>query len=266
MTVDRPVVFEAELLPEARGDEEVAHARLDALGASPDLAPEGQVFDEAADFPLGVAIEGIDAELVDVLAQGADVRGDGHIVVVEDHDHVRVQVAGVVERFEGHAGGHRAIADDRDHAEVLTLEVSGRGHANPGGNGSARVARAKGIVGAFLAVRESRQTLVLADRVHALFASREHLMDINLMAYVPDDLVFGRIKEPVQYERKLNNPEVRSEVPAITDAVHGVDKKFAYLGGEEFELLIRKRAKVRWRIDAVKQLAQRVTPWVTPSQ
>ena len=35
--------------------------------------------------------------------KGADILGDGHLIVVQDDDQVLPQVARLVERFEGHA-------------------------------------------------------------------------------------------------------------------------------------------------------------------
>ena len=56
----------------------------------------------------------------------------------------------------------------------------------------------EGVVLALGAVGEARQAFVLADAAHALFAAGENLMDINLVADVPDDLVLRRIEETVQ--------------------------------------------------------------------
>jgi hypothetical protein len=65
-----------------------------------------------------------------VLVEGAHRRRDGHLVVVEDDQQVGVvDVAGVVEGLEGHAGGHRAVADHRDRPAVLAAQAGGLGHA-----------------------------------------------------------------------------------------------------------------------------------------
>ncbi len=50
---------------------------------------------------------------------------DRHLVVVEDHDDVGVDVLGVVHTFEGKPAGHCAVADDRHHVLVATAQVPG---------------------------------------------------------------------------------------------------------------------------------------------
>ena len=74
VAVNRPVVLEAELLPEACGHQEVTHAGFDTLRALPHLATEGEMFDEFAHIALGRPVEGVDAQLVHVPAQRATFR------------------------------------------------------------------------------------------------------------------------------------------------------------------------------------------------
>ena len=70
------------------------------------------------------------------LGQTADVLGDRHLVVVEDHQQVGfgLHAAGMVERFERHAGRHRAVADHRHHLAVVALLRQRDGHAQRGGD------------------------------------------------------------------------------------------------------------------------------------
>ena len=67
----------------------------------------------------------------------APVLGDGHLVVVENHQHVLVDVAGVIEGLEGHAGGDGAITDDRDHLAAKPLALGRHRHAERRPDGGA---------------------------------------------------------------------------------------------------------------------------------
>ena len=66
------------------------------------------------------------------VVERADRRRDRHFVVVEDDQHVGIGDAGIVHRFEGHAGRHRTVADDGDGLAVLALVFGGQRHAQRG--------------------------------------------------------------------------------------------------------------------------------------
>src|SRR6185437_2845307 len=93
----------------------------------------------------------------EVVRQGTDVFGDGHVVVVEHDQQVHRQAASVIERLEGHAGGHGAVTDDRHRAARLAFALGGDRHAQGSADRGARVTHAKGVVGAFTAAREGGQ-------------------------------------------------------------------------------------------------------------
>ena len=93
--------------------------------------------------------------------QGPHVGGDGHAVVVQDHDEVLVEVAGVVQALEGHARGHGAVADHRDDPVALPLQAAGAGHPQGRGNGGGAVAGVEGVVGTLAALGEAAEAAVL---------------------------------------------------------------------------------------------------------
>ena len=64
-----------------------------------------------------------------MVVQRADVFGNRHFVVVQNHQHVRLDVARVVHGLKGHPGGDGAVADHADGAALLVLFFSG--HGNP---------------------------------------------------------------------------------------------------------------------------------------
>ncbi len=68
---------------------------------------------------------------------------------------------------------------------------------------------------ALRAEREAIQTIRGADGVKTVLAPGQNLVDIALVADIPDKLVFGRVKYRVQRDGQLDDPEVRAEMTAI---------------------------------------------------
>ena len=56
-----------------------------------------------------------------MVVQRADVLGDRHFVIVEDNQHVRLDIARVVHGFKSHPGGDRPVANHADGAALLIL-------------------------------------------------------------------------------------------------------------------------------------------------
>ena len=61
----------------------------------------------------------VEADPVEVELQGADVGADRHLVVVEDDDQGRAQVAGLVEGLEGDPAREGAVAEHADDVAVV---------------------------------------------------------------------------------------------------------------------------------------------------
>ncbi|MNT72616.1 hypothetical protein D3C72_2112380 [compost metagenome] len=70
-----------------------------------------------------------------MIIQRTDVLGDRHFVVVENHQHIRLDVARVVHRFKRHACGDRTIANHAHGAALFILFLRRNGDADTGGNG-----------------------------------------------------------------------------------------------------------------------------------
>ena len=178
------------------------------------------------------------------LGQSADVLGDRHPVVVEDHQQVRFRVhaTGMVERLEGHTGGHRAIADHRDHAARVALGLQRDGHAQRGGDRGGRMADAKGVVIAFLAARERRHAATALHRVDGVAAAGEDLVRIALVADVPDQAIHRRVVEVVQGDGQLDHAQARTEMAA--DLAHRLDQVGAQLVRDRRQLGLREFPEV----------------------
>ena len=62
--------------------------------------------------------------------------------------------------------------------------------------------------------REAVQAVGLADGVKAILAAGENLVDVNLMAHIPDELVLGRAEDVVQGDGQFHDAEIRAEMAA----------------------------------------------------
>ena len=117
----------------------------------------------------------------------------------------------------------QSLRFDRYRAAAAAGFLRGDGHAQRGADGGAGMADAKGVVGAFFALRKRCQTLPLPDRVHALAASGENFMWVGLMAHVPDQPVFGRVVEVMERNGQFDRAQSCGKVAAAaTDGIEQV--------------------------------------------
>ena len=164
-----------------------------------------------------------------------DVRGDRHLVVVQDDDELPLQVPALVQPLHRDAAGESAVADDGDDVVVLSLRVAGRGHAERRRDRRRGVGRAEDVVLRLRAAREAREAPLLPDRVEPVPPPRQDLVRVALVTDVPDEEVAGRVEDVVERDRQLDRPEARGEVPArLRD---GVDQEGPELVGERRQLL-----------------------------
>ena len=77
------------------------------------------------------------------------------------------------------------------------------------------VAGAEGVVLALVAGEEPGDAALLADRGEAVAAAGEQLVDVGLVADVPDELVARRVEDVVQGDGELDRAEAGAEVAAV---------------------------------------------------
>ena len=154
-------------------------------------------------------------ELVQVAGDGADVLGDAPLVVVEDADEPLGGVGDVVQRLEGNAVGQGRVAEDATTFSSLPRWSRAGADAQRGGKRRAGVGRAVAIVLALGAQGKPAQAAGAADGVKAVLAAGQQLVDVDLVADVPDELVLGRVEDVMQRDGQLHHAEVRAQVPAV---------------------------------------------------
>ena len=182
-------------------------------------------------------------------------RGVAAAVVVEHDDHRTAAVTEVVERLVGDPAGHRPVADHGDDVAVL-VGAGGAGHGHPVRvrEHRRRVAVLDVVVGALLATRVARQPAGLAQLVEPVAAAGDDLVDVGLVAGVPQDRVGRRFEHPVQRERQLDGAEVGAEVSAALG--DGVDDEVADLAGQVGELRRGEPAQIGGLVDPFQQHAE----------
>ena len=158
----------------------------------------------------------VEAQPAEALAQLGHGRGVGAAVVVEDDDGPAAGVAEVVEALERHAAGHRAVADHGDDPPVVdALQLERLGQAVGVAEDGRGVAVLDPVVLGLGPARVARQAAGLAQVVELVAPAGDDLVDVGLVAGVPQDDVAGRVEHPVHGERELDHAEVGAEVTAV---------------------------------------------------
>ena len=131
VAVDRADVAEAELLEEhaavQAGLDRFLDLRQEPLGR---VAQQRHLVEHLEHFALQAGVERVDAQPVEILAHAADAGADRHLVVVQDHQQVLAQTAGVVHRLVDDARGKRAVADHGHGVAVFLAGHAGRRHSS----------------------------------------------------------------------------------------------------------------------------------------
>jgi hypothetical protein len=211
VAVDWADVIETQLLEQGTRHDHAFHVFLGLTRQFPDARHAAE--DLLAFFAYR-RINLARQNLGQIIVQRTDIRRNRHIVIVQDHQQIRVDRTGMIHRLEGHAAGDAAVADDRDAMLVLAAQAGSDRHAQRRADRRARMADAEGIVFAFRTVRKRANAVAGADRRHALLAPGQNLMWIGLMADIPNQLIARRIEYVMQRHGQLHGTEACREMPA----------------------------------------------------
>ena len=187
----------------------------------------------------------------EIARQTADIVGDRHVIVVEDDEDIVVQMAGVIESLEGHACGHRSVADDSDAISLILLHARSDHHAQCSADRGAGVANTKGVVRAFIAIRECRQAARLTHGQHLIAASGENLVRVCLMSDIPHQPVFWCVEDIMQRNSQLDDAQAGTEVP--TGLSYRVEQEQTQFTGQCVELVYVQFSQVGRAVDLIQQ-------------
>ena len=193
VAVERAGVADAEVLEERGRLEDLAHGGDDAVDAALELvAHHRHLADEPIEAGAVAEVGGVQAEPGQAVAELRHGGGVRPAVVVEHDDGPLARVPEVVQPLEGHAAGERAVADHRDDPAALAVLVL-LGDGEPVGVADHRrgVAVLDPVVLGLGAGRVAGEATGLAQRGEVGGPAREHLVDVGLVAGVPEDDVAG---------------------------------------------------------------------------
>ena len=77
------------------------------------------------------------------------------------------------------------------------------------------MAYTKGIIIRLKAVGKPRNAPLLAQGMESFPASRENLVGVGLMAYIPNQFVLGKIKYTVERQRQFYGSQARCQVSPV---------------------------------------------------
>ena len=189
-------------------------------------------------------------QLGKIVGQPAHVAGDRHVIIVQDNQHIGVQVAGVVQGLKGHTGGHGAVANHRNALAPGILHAGCNGHAQCGADGGAGVANTEGVVFTFRPFREPGQAILAADAAHLFPAPGQDLVGVGLVAYIPDQPIFGGIEDIVQGDGQFQNAQAGTKVAAgLADRPEQESPEFS---GQLWKIFLGQGAQLGGHVNPVK--------------
>ncbi|MNM38346.1 hypothetical protein D3C81_490960 [compost metagenome] len=172
-------------------------------------------------------IEFAGKQLRQMIVQRAHVFGNRHFVIVQHHQHIRVDVPGVVHGFKRHAGGDRAVANHADRAAILAFTLRGNRHAEAGADRGRRVANRQHVIFTLSTPGKRVQAVFLADGGNPVATAGQNFMRVGLVANVPYQMIEGCVVNIVQCHRQFDGTQPGRKVAAgAADAVQQVLPQF----------------------------------------
>ena len=213
MTIHRADVLKAHILEHSGVVHGAAHQRFCAhQRLFHRRTDQRHTVQKTAHIILGIIICRGRAQMGQIPRQRTYIFGDGHLVIVQDHKQI-VQPADVVHALVHHAAGKGTIANYCHHKPGLTLDLFCPSHANGKRKRCIAMSGNKGIVCAFVRVREAGNTIQLPQMIKLLPASGKQLVSVALMPYVKYDLILGCFQHTVQCHGQLYSAKIRGQMP-----------------------------------------------------
>lgn len=122
------------------------------------------------------------------------IVANGHLVVVQDYQHVGPHMTCMGERFKGHSARNGAVTYDSHDLAIQPLPTGRYSHAHGGRNAGGAVTDTKGIEWAFASLGETGEATCLPYGGQSVHAPRQYFVRVGLVPHVPDDPVLGGIE------------------------------------------------------------------------
>ena len=250
--VDRAVILKAERLEQTARHDHFLERAFHPLGQLSRGLPERHLLEDLPHLLLEAVVVLAAGDARQVLGDRSHVRGNRHLVVVQDDQNVPSGMASVVQALVGEPAGHGAVPGHGDDVIVLPRRIPSDRDPHGGGDRSARVSHSEGVVGRFGRADEAGEPVVLPDRGQPIPASGQHLVPVRLVPHVPHDLVLGRVEAVVERDGQLHRTETGREMSARLG--HHLDDVLTQLGRELLEVARRQTLHVRRRVDERQNL------------
>ena len=130
MPINRADVVEAKLFKQGGGGDDVLGLLFKTAGEFKQRC--GRALEHLLAQVLGGGVKTPAHELRQIAVERAHRWADGHVVVVQDDQHIRPGHPSVVERLERHASGHGAVANDGHCMPLVAFLLRRHGHAQRG--------------------------------------------------------------------------------------------------------------------------------------
>ena len=216
MAIDRTDVLDAQFFKKRSGHHHGPHQHFNFFGQFIQrFADDRNRFQDILDHFLHADVGPSGNQVVQMAGNAADIGRYRHLVVVENDDQPLLDLADMVQGFQGHAAGQGSVADDGDDMKFSTLAVAGNGQARGKTERGRGMTGVQNIVFTFIAVGKTQQAVFFADGEYPVAAAGDDLVGIALVADIPDDLVSRGIENPVQGQGQVDNPQVGRQVPAV---------------------------------------------------
>ena len=142
---------------------------------------------------MGVHLVG--SNFVEVIGNCTYVLVDRPLVIIEHHNQPFGGMGNIVQCLKRNAVSKRGIAGKDNHMLISSSQIAGNGNSEGCRKPGTGVACAVAIMLAFGTQHKAVQSTRLADGVEPFAAAREQLVDISLMAYIEDKMVFWSIED-----------------------------------------------------------------------
>src|SRR6516162_4814288 len=179
--------------------------KLLGVFAADDLDEFGRLLVQMA---VGIACD----KLVQIVGDRSNIFRNRPFIVIENHNEAFGVIGDVVQCFVACSAGKRCVSRDYNNIFPGAFSISCNGHSKCCRKCSSRMPCSITIVFALGPQEKSIQPLILANRIEPVPAAGEKLMNIPLMAYVEDQLVFWGIENPVQRNCELYHTQIRTEM------------------------------------------------------
>ena len=210
VAIDRPDVTETKILEQHASVQTGFHAFFQ-LRQKPfrRIAQQRNFVQHANHFGLQSGIKRRGPQAIQVAGNAADPRTDGHFVVVQDNQQIRIGHGRVIHRFEDDTRREGAVADDGHRMTVVfSQQAIAASQSQRGRHTRAGMPGHEQIVFAFARIRITHQSAARADRGEFVVPPRDQLVRIDLMPRVPDEPVATKVVAAMQGEAKFHDSQI----------------------------------------------------------